>query len=81
MKPRTEQTISDMRRFDAPGGWAVAYSTTNRRLVVTIPKSGLYVYIDVPLEEYQSLLGATNMGAAFATFRKAGYAFEKVQVA
>ena len=79
MRPRAEQTVGDTRRFEAAGGWAVAYATNTRRLVVTIPRNPTpYVYLDVPPDEYQLLLAAPNMGAAFALFRKAGYAFSKV---
>ena len=79
MRPRAEQMVGDTRRFEAAGGWAVAYATNTRRLVVTIPRNPTpYVYLDVPPDEYQLLLAAPNMGAAFALFRKQGFVFEKV---
>lgn len=83
MKPRTETKTGEDRRFEVTGNHlvrVVAYAPSTQRLLVTLT-NGSYVYKDVPVDVYETLRSAENIGGAFNQIvRQGGYEFERVNL-
>lgn len=67
----------DMIYVDSSNIEAIGYNEETSELHVQFIDSGLYIFVDVPLEVYQELMDAPSKGSYFNREIKPVYSFTK----
>jgi hypothetical protein len=69
----------DRQRVSSSNIESVGYDSNDEILEIKFHSGGVYQYLNVPREKYESLMNASSKGSYFAKFIKDRYRYKRIR--